>query len=189
TFDLPPAVTAASAMNALAHCVEALWVPECTPVMAAAAMESIFRFSGFLGRAVADGGDAEARSQCLIAAWLAGTALLAGGGLQHKLAHILGGYGLPHAETHAIVLPHVTRFNLAAAPGAQARLCSALATDDPAGALAALLAGFPIPRRLRDVGFTEDKFDDAAAQVAALQLAHPRPVSLAEAHAVIAAAF
>ena len=59
--------------------------------------------------------------ECLIGAWLAGTVLSAGTALHHKLAHVLGGLGLPHAETHAIMLPHVMRFNLDAAPEAKAR--------------------------------------------------------------------
>ena len=58
------------------------------------------------------------------AAWLAGTVLGAGTALQHKLAHVLGGLGLPHAETHAVILPHVTRFNLSAAPAARALLAA-----------------------------------------------------------------
>src|SRR5262249_40685869 len=126
TLELPPAVTAASGMNAIAHCVEALWVPEATPATQAVAAEAGRRFGGHLKRAVADGTDREARSECLVASWLAGAALNAGTGLHHKLAHVLGGFGLPHAETHAIILPHVTRFNLPAAPEASQRLAAAL---------------------------------------------------------------
>jgi maleylacetate reductase len=177
TLRLPPAVTAASGMNAVAHCVEALWVPERTPVTVAFAAEGLRRFSRHLRRAVADGGDREARSECLAASWLAGAALAAGNGLHHKLAHVLGGYGLPHAQTHAIILPHVTRFNLAGAPEARARLAEAFRTDDPARALHDMLRAFPIPQRLRDVGFDRGKIDDAAAQIAALAIGAPRPVA------------
>src|SRR5215470_9953322 len=129
TLALPTAVTAASAMNAMAHCVEALWVPERTPATVAYAMEAIRRFNAYLPRAVADGTDKDARSECLAAAWLAGAALVSGTGLHHKLAHVLGGFGLPHAETHAIILPHVTRFNLAGAPEARARLVNAIGAE------------------------------------------------------------
>ena len=120
TLGLPAAVSAASGMNAIAHCVEALWVADRTPVTEALAVEAVRRFGRHLPRVVADGTDREARAQCLIGAWLAGAVLTAGTALQHKLAHVLGGLGLPHAETHAIILPHVTRFNLAAAPAARA---------------------------------------------------------------------
>ena len=185
TLVLPAAVTAASAMNAIAHCVEGLWVAERTPVTVAYATEAMRRFGAHLPRAVANGADLEARAECLIAAWLAGAVLTGGTGLHHKLAHVLGGYGLPHAETHAIILPHVARFNLAAAPEARARLADALGADDPADALARMVQGFPIPQRLRDVGFSEAKIADAAAQVAALAIKQPRPVSAEEAREIL----
>jgi maleylacetate reductase len=189
TLALPPAVTAASAMNAIAHCVEGLWVPERTPVTVAYATEAMRRFGVHLPRAVADGSDVEARGECLLAAWLAGAVLTGGTGLHHKLAHVLGGYGLPHAETHAIILPHVMRFNLADAGEAHERLSAALASIDPAGELAAMVGKFPIPQRLRDIGFDAAKIDDAAAQVAALAITAPRPVSLKDAHRILDAAY
>ena len=188
TLALPAAVTAASAMNAIAHCVEGLWVAERTPVTVAYATEAMRRFGAHLPRAVANGADLEARAECLIAAWLAGAVLTGGTGLHHKLAHVLGGYGLPHAETHAIILPYVARFNLAAAPDALARLADALGCDDPADALAAMVKGFPIPRRLGDVGFAATKVADASAQVAALGIKEPRPVSAEEARGILEAA-
>ena len=188
TLGLPAAVTAASAMNAIAHCVEGLWVAERTPVTVAYATEAMRRFGAHLPRAVANGADLEARAECLIGAWLAGTVLTGGTGLHHKLAHVLGGYGLPHAETHAIILPHVTRFNLASAVDARARLADALGNADPAGALVAMVKGFPIPQRLRDVGFDPAKLDDAAGQVAALAIKEPRPVSAADARVILQAA-
>jgi len=75
TLGLPAAVTAASGMNAIAHCVEGVWIPERTPVTVALADEALMRFGTYLPRAVADGGDKEARSECLIAGWLAGAVL------------------------------------------------------------------------------------------------------------------
>ncbi len=188
TYGLPPAVTAASAMNAIAHCVEGLWATERTPVTLAYATEAMRRFGAHLPRAVASGTDAEARAECLVAAWLAGTVLTGGTGLHHKLAHVLGGYGLPHAETHAIILPHVARFNLAAATDARARLADALGAADPAEALASMVKGFPISQRLRDVGFSDAKIDDATGQVAALAIKEPRPVSAEDVKAILQAA-
>jgi maleylacetate reductase len=188
TLALSAAVTAASAMNAIAHCVEGLWVAERTPVTVAYATEAMRRFGAHLPRAVADGTDREARAECLVAAWLAGAVLTGGTGLHHKLAHVLGGYGLPHAETHAIILPHVARFNLAAAGDARARLADALGADDPADALARMVKGFPIPQRLHDVGFSAARIADAAAQVAALAIKEPRPVSAEDARGILEAA-
>jgi len=189
TLALPANVTAASAMNAMAHCVMGLWSPERTPATVAFATDAMRRFGDHLTRAVANGKDIESRGECLIASWLAGTVLTAGTGLNHKLAHVLGGYGLPHAETHAVLLPHTTRFNLAANTDANPRLAEALRTNDPADALEKMLLGFSIPRRLRDLGFSEAKIPDAAAQVGALKITVPRPVSENDARALFTAAY
>ena len=153
------------------------------------ATEAMRRFGAHLPRAVANGADVDARSECLIGAWLAGTVLTGGTGLHHKLAHVLGGYGLPHAETHAIMLPHVTRFNLAAAPEAHAR-ARRRARQRRSGRRArrAWCRRFPIPHRLREVGFDAGKIDDAAAQVAALGIKEPRPVSAEDARGILKAA-
>ena len=88
----------------------------------ALASEAMRRFTDGLPTVVAEGTDRQARGECLVAAWLAGSVLSVSNGLQHKLAHVLGGLGLPHAEAHAIILPQVTRFNLVAAPDAKTRL-------------------------------------------------------------------
>src|SRR5262249_12862242 len=189
TLGLPPAVTAASGMNAFAHCVEALWVEGRTPLTVGGGAGGVRRFADNLPRAVKDGRDRHARGECLAAAWLSGLALSSGSALHHKLAHVLGGYGLPHAETHAILLPHTTRFNLSAAALAHARLAEALGASDPATAIAEMIAAFPIPQRLRDVGLDEKRIADAANEVAALAIAVPRPVSADHARAILEAAY
>ena len=188
TLALPAAVSAASAMNGIAHCVEGLWVADRTPYLMALATDATRRFGAHLPRVIADGNDREARGECLVAAWLAGVVLTAGTALQHKLAHVLGGLGLPHAETHAIILPHVTRFNLAAAPEARARLADALGGDG-ADRLAAMLAGFPMPQKLSDVGFDRGKTDFVAAEIAKLAIAAPRPVTADDVRTLLAAAY
>jgi maleylacetate reductase len=189
TLGLPAAVSAASGMNAIAHCVEAFWVDARTPVTVALASEAMQRFANNLPAVVADGANRQARAQCLIGAWLAGTVLSAGTALQHKLAHVLGGLGLPHAETHAIILPHVMRLNLEAAPQAKARLAQSLGSADPAAAIAAMLREFPIPQRLREVGYDAAKSDFVAGEVEAGSIAAPRPVSAADVRALLAAAY
>jgi maleylacetate reductase len=187
TLALPAPVSAASAMNAIAHCVEGLWVADRTPYLIALAIDAARRFGAHLPRVIADGNDREARGECLVAAWLAGVVLTAGTALQHKLAHVLGGLGLPHAETHAIILPHVTRFNLAAAPDARARLADALGGDG-ADRLADMLRGLPIPQKLSDVGFDRGKTDFVAAEIAKLAIAVPRAVSANDVRTLLAAA-
>jgi maleylacetate reductase len=187
TFALPAAVSAASAMNGIAHCVEGLWVADRTPYLMALATDATRRFGAHLPRVIADGNDREARGECLVAAWLAGVVLTAGTALQHKLAHVLGGLGLPHAETHAIILPHVTRFNLAAAPEARTRLADALGGDG-ADRLAQMLRGLPIPQKLADVGFERGKTDFVANEIAKLAITAPRAVSADDVRTLLAAA-
>ena len=187
TLALPASVSAASGMNAIAHCVEALWVADRTPFLMALATDAMRRFAAHLPRAVADGTDREARAECLVAAWLAGVVLASGTGLQHKLAHVLGGLGLPHAETHAIILPHVMRFNLVAAEDARTRLAAALGGDG-ADRLAQMLRGFPIPQRLVAVGFDRAKTDFVAQEIAAMAITVPRKVSADDVRALLAAA-
>lgn len=189
TLGLPPAVSAASGLNAIAHCVESFWAEGRTPVTLGLASEAMRRFAKSLPAVVADGSDRAARAECLVGAWLAGTVLSVSNGLQHKLAHVLGGLGLPHAETHAIILPHVMRVNLVAAPDANARLAEALDESDPAAAIAKMLQKFPIPQRLRDVGFDGGKSDFVAAEIAAAAIKTPRPVGAGEVREVLAAAY
>ncbi len=188
TLGLPANVSGASGMNAIAHCVEAFWAEARTPVTVALAGEALRRFGKNLPAVVENGADRAARAQCLIGAWLAGTVLSAGTALHHKLAHVLGGLGLPHAETHAIILPHVTRFNLPAAADAKARLGEAFGSDDPAGALAVMLERLPIPQRLRDVGLDAGKIDFVADEIAAAAITTPRPVSARDVRDLLAAA-
>ena len=188
TLGLPAAVSAASGMNAVAHCVEAFWAEGRTPMTLALASEAMRRLAKNLPAVVADGTNAPARAECLIGAWLAGTVLAAGTALHHKLAHVLGGLGLPHAETHAIILPHVMRFNLAAAPQARARLAEALGSDDPAQAVDAMLRRFPIPQRLREVGFDAGKVDFVADEIAAASIKAPQPATAEDVRQILRAA-
>jgi maleylacetate reductase len=189
TLGLSAAVSAASGMNAIAHCVESFWADGRTPVTLALASEAMRRFGKNLPAVVADGTDRDARGECLVAAWLSGTVLSVSNGLQHKLAHVLGGLGLPHAEAHAIILPHVARFNLAAAPEAKARLADALGSGDPAAAIAGMLKRFPIPQRLREVGFDLGKADFVAGEIVAQEIKSPRLVSAGEVRDLLQAAY
>jgi maleylacetate reductase len=189
TLGLPAAVSAASGMNAIAHCVESFWADGRTPITLALASEAMRRFGKNLPAVVVNGADRGARGECLVAAWLSGTVLSVSNGLQHKLAHVLGGLGLPHAEAHAIILPHVMRFNLAVAPEAKERLSAALGSGDPAAAIADMLKQFPIPQRLRDIAFDVGKTDFVAGEIAAQAIKSPRPVSAAEVRELLQASY
>jgi len=132
-------MTVTSSINAMAHAVEALYSPQANPIVDGFAVEAITRIGRALPVVASHPDDAEARADLLRAAWLAGTCLgSVSMGLHHKLCHTLGGtFGLPHAETHTVILPHAMAYNAAAAPEAMRRIAQALGADgqDAAGAL------------------------------------------------------
>lgn len=142
---LPPELATASAFNAMAHGVEALWAPGRNPVSTVIATEGIAALAAGLRS-----GDA---AELLRGAWLAASAFaVTGSGLHHKLCHVLGGMGLPHARTHAVVLPHVLAFNAPGAPDAAARVAGAVG-----GSPADLAAAHGVPSGLRALGLREDQ--------------------------------
>jgi alcohol dehydrogenase len=116
---MPPALTAATGMDALTHAVEAYVSTIATPVTDACALQAIKLISKSLRAAVANGQDMEARNDMAYAEYLAGMAFNnASLGHVHAMAHQLGGfYDLPHGVCNAILLPHVQRFNMIAKMG------------------------------------------------------------------------
>jgi maleylacetate reductase len=167
TYDLPAAVTGASGMNAVAHCVEALWAPAATPLTDIAAVEGLRRLADGIPASLRSPRDPDARATALIGAWLAGEAFAAGGALHHKLCHVLGGmFDLPHAELHAALLPYTAAFLLPAAPRAGRQIAEALDADDAAAAIAALARDTGAPSSLAELGMTEDDAAQAAAVAA-----------------------
>jgi maleylacetate reductase len=174
TVSLPGPVSAASGLNAMAHCVEAFWAPGRNPVSSLAAAEAIRVLATALPAVLRDGADTGARGDLLYGAYLAGTAFaVTGSGLHHKICHILGGrYDLPHAQTHAIMLPYVLAFNAPGAPDAARQIGQALARAglassgldgaDPAAALQQLAGQLGLPRGLREIGFGAEQIAEAA---------------------------
>jgi alcohol dehydrogenase class IV/protocatechuate 3,4-dioxygenase beta subunit len=164
TVSLPGPLSAASGLNAMAHCVDGFWAPGRNPVSALAATEAIRVLAAALPAVARDGTDLGARSDLLYGAYLAGSAFaVTGSGLHHKICHVLGGrYGLPHAQTHAIMLPYVLAFNAPGAPDAASRIGQALGSEHPAAALQALAAQLRLPRGLREIGLAEDQLAEAA---------------------------
>ncbi|WP_405062743.1 maleylacetate reductase [Kribbella sp. NBC_01505] len=164
TLQLPLKVTAASVANALAHCVEAVWTEKANPITETTAVEAARALSTGLRATLANPTDIDARGNLLYGACLAGTALAAAGtGVHHKLCHLLGGtYNLPHAETHAAVLPQVTRVKAVEVPRAKARLEEALETDDLATGLFDLFAAANVPTSLQALGLTREQAVAAA---------------------------
>lgn len=177
---LPAEVTAASGLNAMAHAVEALWAPGADPVVEIWAEGAIRALAGGLPRVVADLSDLEARGDTLFGAFMAGRALaVTGVGIHHQLCHVLGGaFSLPHADVHAVLLPHTTAFNREAAADALAVAARALAADDAAEGLVALARRLGVPTRLADLGLAESDLDMAARIVLESPPRNPRPIDL-----------
>src|SRR3954465_3714077 len=117
-LSLPVPLSVASGLNALAHCVDSMWGPRVDPIDQALALEGIRALRLGLPGVVRDPQGIEGREQTLYGAYLAAVAFAsAGSGLHHKICHVLGGmFNLPHAQTHAVVLPYVLAFNAPAVP-------------------------------------------------------------------------
>lgn len=190
-LSLPLRVGAASGMNAMAHCVEALWTPAANPVTDAVAGDGMARLARGLRATNADPDDLEARVETLRGAWLAGTALAVGGtGLHHKLCHVLGGsFGLPHADVHAAVLPWVVDYYRDAAPAALARIAAALDADDAVTGLQDLAHGLGLGGGLAGLGLLEAALDEAAAQAIEVAPQTPKPIDRAGIREVLGNAF
>lgn len=177
TLELPPAVSAASGMNAMAHCVEALYAHDGNPIVSLMAEEGIRALAPALLKIVSQPKNLEARIDALYGAWLAGcTISTTSVALHHKLCHVLGGFGLPHAETHAIVLPHALRYNHDSAPEAMARIRKAMGGGDAPTAIYDLEAKLGIPMRLADIGMQEADIERAARIAAEAPYPNPRKV-------------
>jgi alcohol dehydrogenase class IV len=177
TLDLPVAVSAASGMNAIAHCAEALYAHDGNPIISLMAEEGIRALARSLPSVVARPRDIGPRSEALYGAWLAGmTISTTSVALHHKLCHVLGGFGLPHAETHSIVLPHAMRYNRDAAPEAMARIGEALEASDAATGLFDLEKKLGIPMRLADIGMKQADLERAARIAVEAPYPNPRKV-------------
>src|SRR5262249_54425080 len=153
----PIELSVASGLNALAHCIDSMWAPRADPINRAFAVEGMTALAAGLPRVVADPTDLAGREQLLYAAYLSAVAFAsAGSGLHHKICHVLGGkYNLPHAQTHAVVLPYVLAFNGPAAPEARQRIAAGLGATDALEGLQRLRSTLAAPTALGDYGFAE----------------------------------
>ena len=178
---LPTDLAIASGLNAMAHCVDSLWAPKADPINRAHALEGARLLRDGL-RGIRTDETSQSRELTLAGCYLAALSFSsAGSGLHHKICHVLGGtFDLPHAETHATVLPHVLRFNADA--GGQAhvdRLAEVFGTADAAEGLRALYEAIDAPASLAAIGFTEGDIPEAVERI--LAAAPPsNPVTVTE---------
>jgi maleylacetate reductase len=193
TLELPAETTVGTAMNALAHCAEALYAQGHNAAADEHAVAGARLISEWLPRVVSAPEDLEGRTELLRGACHGGAAL-AGSmlALGHALAQAIGGrYGLPHGTLNGIVLAPVLRFNSAFAPDAVRRFGEAVdAPDDPAARVEALaaLAG---PTRLHELGVPEPDLPELAAAAAQRggNLANPKPASPEEIEQLLRAVY
>lgn len=189
TLELPSGETGGTALNALAHCAEALYVKGKNPAADGEALAGARLVSGSLPLVLADGRYVEGRVKLLEGAMHAGAALAGAGlGLGHAMAQALGGrYGLPHGALNAICLPPALRFNMEVAAEEIRRFGEAMGRDDAIGRVEELarLAGFTL---LRHLGVPRGELGDVAAAAAERggAKANPRPASPAEIEELLA---
>ena len=168
TLDLPPEMTASTGMNALAHCIEALYSVTRQPFSSAIAVSAVGYINGALLRCFQNGQDLEARIEMLTGAHLAGLSLAGVSmGLHHGLCHVLGGTAnVPHGIANSIILPHAMRFNADVTadqllPAVKAMGIplngsgSVAAVEQAAQAIYNLSGRMNLPQHLRQVGVSE----------------------------------
>ena len=169
TLGLPPGLTAATGMDAMAHCIETLCSPRENPIADAIALDGLRRAWRALPRAVADGTDREARKEMMLASMQGALAFQKGLGAVHALSHALGALPVrPHHGTlNALLLPPVLRFNAPAIAAVTPRLAEAIGVapeaEALAGAIEALNRRIGLPTTLAVMGIGEDSLPAAAA--------------------------
>jgi alcohol dehydrogenase class IV len=191
TLSLPPRLSVTSGLNAMAHAVEGLYARDGNPVLSLMAEEAIRALGAALPIIAKSPRDRGARSDALYGAWLCGIVLGSSSvALHHKLCHVLGGtFDLPHADTHAVILPHAVAYNAVAVPDAIGRVAWALGVPSAATGLFDLGRNAGAPTALRDIGMPEDGLDRAADLAAADPYWNPRPIERAAIRALLADAW
>lgn len=179
TFSLSAHLSAASGLNAIAHAVEALYARGTNPVVRLIAVEGISTLYRALPQIVADAENKDGRSGALYGAWLCSSVQgQVPTALHHKLCHAIGGaFDLPHADTHANILPHVVAYNSRAAATAIELLGGALEASDPAKALFALNQELKIQTSLQDLGMPEHGIEVIVSETMNKPYWNPRPMN------------
>jgi alcohol dehydrogenase class IV len=191
TLTLPPSIVAASGMNAIAHAIEALYAEERNPITRLQSLSAIGAFATALPAIVDDPGNLDARSEAQYGAFLCGTVLGAVGmALHHKLCHTLGGsFNLPHAETHAVILPHAAAFNAPGADGTLDEVAGILRANGPGQGLWDLAKRIGAPLSLAEIGMKEDGLERAADLATRNPYWNPRPFTRGDILGLLQAAF
>ncbi|GAB2825070.1 maleylacetate reductase [Alpinimonas psychrophila] len=180
TYSLPVDLSIASGMNAIAHCIDSMWAPGADPINQALATEGIRALASGLPMILRNPSGERGRELALYGAYLSAASFAsAGSGMHHKICHVLGGtYRLPHAQTHASVLPYVLAFNAPFAEEANQRIAYALGASSGLEGLNLLRAALNVPTGLKDLGFEESNIEEASEIIFPLiPESNPRKVS------------
>jgi hypothetical protein len=177
TLGLPPMLTAATGMDAIAHCIETFLAPSVNPPAEAIALDGLRRGVAHIERATRDGQDRQARWEMMMAAMEGAMAFQKGLGAVHALSHPLGalpGRTLHHGTLNAVLLPAVLRFNAPAVEAKADTLVAAMglhAGGDPAVFVEGLNERLGLPPGLAAMGVARDELP-AIAEAALLDHCH-----------------
>lgn len=177
TLGLPIGMSVTSGLNAMAHAVEALYAQDRNPISTLMAVEGLRAFKTSLPDITATPQAFDVRADALYGAWLCGTVLgTVGMALHHKICHTLGGtFDTPHADTHAIMLPHTAAYNAAAVPELLAPVAEIFG-DSAGGGLWDFAKQIGAPLALKDLGLSEADLDRAADIATENPYWNPRPI-------------
>ncbi len=186
TTGLPVSMSVTSGLNAMAHAVEALYAKDRNPVSSLMATEGLRAFQASLPKITVSPADMTARSDALYGAWLCGTVLgTVGMALHHKICHTLGGtFDTPHADTHAIMLPHTAAYNADAAQDLLAPVAEIFG-GSVGGGLWDFAKSIGAPLSLKELGLSEADLDRAAQIATENPYWNPRPIDLSSIRALL----
>jgi len=182
TVGLPPAITAATGMDALAHCLEAYCAPSFHPMADGIAVEGMRLIKNWLPTAVREGNNLEARANMMVAASMGATAFQKGLGAIHSLSHPVGAhYDTHHGLTNAVVMPYVLAFNREAIEEQLVRLAAWLGLTNPSFEavmdwVLQLRKEIEIPHTLSELGVGKDRLDELSEMAAVDPTAAGNPI-------------
>jgi maleylacetate reductase len=179
-----------SGLNAMAHAMEGLYAQDRNPISTLMALEGLRALARSLPEIVNAPHDVKARSDALYGAWLCGTVLgTVGMALHHKICHTLGGsFDTPHAETHAVMLPHTVAFNATAA-AAELAPAAEIFGGSIGGGLWDFAKAIGAPLSLKEFGLSEADLDRAASISVENPYWNPRPIDKTSIRALLQDAF
>ena len=191
TLGLPAHIAGPSGLNAMAQAVVNVTAKDNNPIVSALALDAIRALTLSLPLIINEPDNLDARSSMLYGACLAGAALGTGTtSLHHRLCHTFGGsFNTPHAETHAVLLPHCVAYNAAATPEGTRKVSEAMGVEDAAIGIFELVKTVGAPTALKDIGVEESILDEAVAIAIENKLDNPEPVTRERLRALLENAF